>query len=108
MLNRLAVPSANEFRSTVTNPAGSPLWFTQCLAALIDRRDLTDEQMRGAISEVMAGIWSEAETAAVLVALRMKGETAIEIAAAAAVLRQHMVRLETVRDDILDTCGTGG
>jgi len=43
-----------------------------------------------------------------LVALRMKGETAVEIAAAAAVLRQHMVRLETGRDGVLDTCGTGG
>src|SRR5262245_3619863 len=61
-----------------------------------------------AIGEIMVGHWSEAETAAVLVALRMKGETAIEIAAAAAVLRQHMVRLEAGRDGVLDTCGTGG
>jgi anthranilate phosphoribosyltransferase len=38
----------------------------------------------------------------------MKGETAVEIAAAAAVLRERMIRLETDRDDVLDTCGTGG
>ena len=38
----------------------------------------------------------------------MKGETAEELAAAAAVLREHMVRLETGRPDVLDTCGTGG
>ena len=38
----------------------------------------------------------------------MKGETAAELAAAAAVLREHMVLLETGRDDVLDTCGTGG
>src|SRR5439155_22938279 len=47
-------------------------------------------------------------TAALLTALRMKGETAVEIAAAAVVLREHMVRLDTGRDDVLDTCGTGG
>ena len=38
----------------------------------------------------------------------MKGETAEEIATAAAVLREHMVRLETGRTDLLDTSGTGG
>src|SRR5439155_4928337 len=43
-----------------------------------------------------------------LVALRMKGETATELAAAASVLRRCMVPLETGRDDTLDTCGTGG
>jgi anthranilate phosphoribosyltransferase len=38
----------------------------------------------------------------------MKGETAVELAAAAAVLREHMLRLDTGRGDVLDTCGTGG
>jgi anthranilate phosphoribosyltransferase len=44
----------------------------------------------------------------VLVALHMKGETAAELAAAAAVLREHMVRLDTGGAAVLDTCGTGG
>jgi len=43
-----------------------------------------------------------------LTALRMKGETAAELAAAAAVLREHMIRFETGREDVLDTCGIGG
>jgi anthranilate phosphoribosyltransferase len=38
----------------------------------------------------------------------MKGETAEELAAAAGVLREQMVPLETGRDDVLDTCGMGG
>jgi anthranilate phosphoribosyltransferase len=46
--------------------------------------------------------------AALLVALRMKGETAEELAAAAAAMRERMVPLETGRSDVLDTCGTGG
>src|SRR5207249_3605722 len=50
----------------------------------------------------------EAETAALLIALRMKGESPVELAAAASVLREQMVRLETSHEGILDTCGTGG
>jgi anthranilate phosphoribosyltransferase len=78
------------------------------LALLVDRRDLDTGQMRALIAGLMTGRCTEAETAAVLVALRMKGETASELVAAALVLREHMVVLETDRDDVLDTCGTGG
>ncbi len=86
----------------------SPPWFTETLAALLAHRDLSREQMGRLMRDLIAGNCGEAETAALLVALRMKGETAVEIAAAAAVLREHMVRLETERTDVLDTCGTGG
>jgi anthranilate phosphoribosyltransferase len=64
--------------------------------------------MRSLMQEMIAGRLEDVETAALLAALRTKGETAEEIAAAAAVLREHMVRLETGQDDVLDTCGTGG
>src|SRR5207302_2084124 len=60
------------------------------------------------LGALMAGSISEAEIAAFLIALRMKGETAAELAAGAAVLREQMVRFETGRTDVLDTCGTGG
>lgn len=83
-------------------------WFGEALTTLLERRELSVEQMRGALGAVMTGRWSEAEIAALLIALRMKGETAGEIATAASVLREHMVRFETGRDDVLDTCGTGG
>jgi anthranilate phosphoribosyltransferase len=82
--------------------------FTQILAAVMERRDMTDEQMRSVLGDMITGRLGEAEMGAFLVALRIKGETADEIAAAASVLREHMVRLETGRDDVLDTCGTGG
>jgi anthranilate phosphoribosyltransferase len=83
-------------------------WFAETLATLLERRDLTESQMRCLMSEFVSGSCGETEIAALLVALRMKGETAEEIAAAAAVLREHMVRLDTGRDHVLDTCGTGG
>jgi anthranilate phosphoribosyltransferase len=83
-------------------------WFEDTLAALMDRRDLSREQMRGLMQVLMAGRCGEPEAAALLVALAMKGETAGEIAAAAEVLREHMVPLETGCPDAIDTCGTGG
>jgi anthranilate phosphoribosyltransferase len=82
--------------------------FAEILASLIDRRDLTGEQVQFVMTEMMAGRLPEAETAALLIGLRMKPESAAEVATAAAVLREHMVRFECGRDDVLDTCGTGG
>jgi anthranilate phosphoribosyltransferase len=86
----------------------TPFSLVPLLATLIERRDLTEEQMRGLFEEVIAGRAGEVETAALLIALRMKGETAPELAAAASVLRNHMVPLLTGPRDVLDTCGTGG
>jgi anthranilate phosphoribosyltransferase len=56
----------------------------------------------------MAGDWSEPEQAAFLIALRAKGETAGEVAAAARVLRSFAVAVPTSRTPLIDTCGTGG
>lgn len=85
-----------------------PLFLAECLGALADRRDLTSRQMQGAMREIMAGRWDDSQMASFLTALRNKGETAEEIAAAAAVLRENMVRLDVGGQEVLDTCGTGG
>jgi anthranilate phosphoribosyltransferase len=78
------------------------------MAALLEHRELTDQQMRLIMQDIMRGPCGELETAAFLTALRMKGETASELAAAAAVLREHMIPFEAGRTDLLDTCGIGG
>ncbi len=98
------------FRGMTTAPGSEQgsAWFGEVLQALVARRDLSEAQMRGAMEQMVSGRASEMEIAALLVALRFKGESAIEIATAAAVLRQHMTRVETGRDDVLDTSGTGG
>jgi anthranilate phosphoribosyltransferase len=88
--------------------AAPPPWFAPTLAALIERRDLTAVEMCALMHAVVGGDCGEAETAALLVALRMKGETADELAAAAAVLREYRVPFHAGRDGLLDTCGTGG
>jgi anthranilate phosphoribosyltransferase len=97
--------NVNKFKPVDTS---SLPWFEDTLAALLDRRDLSRGQVRLLMQAVMAGRCGEPEAAALLVALAMKGETAAEIAAAAEVLREHMVPLETGRADAIDTCGTGG
>jgi anthranilate phosphoribosyltransferase len=80
----------------------------EVLSALIARRNLADDTMRHMMEEMISGRCGEAEAAAFLIALRMKGETAEEIGSAAAVLREHMVRWDPGRPQVLDTCGTGG
>jgi anthranilate phosphoribosyltransferase len=90
------------------SPRPTPPIFLEAIACLLRKGDLDDRLMRSVIREMLQGVWEDTETAALLIALRMKGETAQEIAAAASVLREHMLRLETGRPDVLDTCGTGG
>jgi anthranilate phosphoribosyltransferase len=70
--------------------------------------DLTDEQTHQAFCQIMDGQWSEAQTAGLLVALAMKGETTDEIAGAARAMREHVVPIDTGGRDVIDTCGTGG
>jgi anthranilate phosphoribosyltransferase len=64
------------------------------------------EQVFGAI---MDGLLEPAQVAALLVALRIKGETGVEVAAAAHVMRQRAAHVEHADPDAaVDTCGTGG
>jgi anthranilate phosphoribosyltransferase len=75
---------------------------------LIQRQNLTDEQAAEAMQALMSGEASPALAAAFLTALRLKGETAAEIAAMARVMRQHALCIEPAAEVFVDTCGTGG
>lgn len=78
------------------------------LARLIDRHDLTAEEMQAAVGCVMDGQASEVEIAALLTALRTKGETVAEVVGAARAMNERAVRIESGLTGLLDTCGTGG
>ena len=95
-------------RSNMTPSSSAPAWLTTALEALLERRDLSAMHMCELMHGLLGGSCGEPETAAVLVALHMKGETADELAAAAAVLREYCLPLQVGRTDVLDTCGTGG
>jgi anthranilate phosphoribosyltransferase len=86
----------------------TPPWFSATLETLLERRNLSAAQMGELMHALLGGACGEAETAALLVALRMKGETAEELAAAAAVMRACGTPLDAGPGDLLDTCGTGG
>jgi anthranilate phosphoribosyltransferase len=85
-----------------------PASFAELLSLLVERRDLSDAHMRRLMDDLITGRCGEPEAAALLVALRMKGETVAEVAVAAAALREHMVHLDIGHDNVLDTAGTGG
>ncbi|MEX0938377.1 MAG: anthranilate phosphoribosyltransferase [Pirellulales bacterium] len=78
------------------------------LGSLAAGRDLSQEEMAETIDAIMEGSASESEIALLLTTLRAKGETVAEVAGAAQSLRRHMVPLDTRRQGVVDTCGTGG
>jgi anthranilate phosphoribosyltransferase len=74
---------------------------------LVRGNDLTQEQAAAAMEEIMTGVATPAQIAAFLTALHLKGETEVEIAGMAQVMRDKATH---VHHDgaLLDTCGTGG
>ena len=86
----------------------APTWFGELLPQLLSGQHLSAGQATEAIRDLVAGRVDPARAAAFLTAWRINGETAEEIAAAALVLREQMVRLVPVSGPVLDTCGTGG
>jgi anthranilate phosphoribosyltransferase len=83
------------------------------------RQSLSREEAHAVMTEVLTGQCSDAQIAALLVALHMKGETVEEIVGFAEAIRAAAVPLElssdsvldasgTGRDALVDTCGTGG
>ncbi len=83
--------------------------LAHAIRRLASGASLTLEETAEAVACLMAGDASPAQIAALLVGLRVKGETADEIAGAASALRDAMIRLHAERPDTLvDTCGTGG
>ncbi len=80
----------------------------QAIQKLLARQNLDAEEMRIVMRCIMTGNATDAQMAGFLIALRCKGETIDEIAAAADVMRELATRVNIVGDYIIDTCGTGG
>jgi anthranilate phosphoribosyltransferase len=78
------------------------------LARLAERKHLTQEESRAVFAQVMSGEATPAQIGGLLMAFRVKGETAEEIAGAAQTMRALSTRVEVVVPYLVDTCGTGG
>lgn len=71
-------------------------------------QDLSQNEMTLAVGSIMDGEGSPIQVAALLVALRAKGEKIEEITGAARAMRDRMNQISITRRPLIDTCGTGG
>jgi anthranilate phosphoribosyltransferase len=88
--------------------SSSPSSLTEALSRLVQMEDLPLELAERVFGELMDGTAGEVPTAALLTALRMKGEAVTEIAGAARAMFARATRVPVQRRGLLDTCGTGG
>ncbi len=89
----------------------SSVSITEALAYLLDGENLLADTTASVMRQIMSGEATPAQIAGFLIALRMKGETVTEITAAARVMREFATPMELpekLREQLIDTCGTGG
>ena len=82
--------------------------LTEAIDALASGHDLSADQAAATLAEIMAGNATEVQTAAVLIALRTKGETVEEVVGLARTMRRFATPVTPTRTDLIDTAGTGG
>jgi len=80
----------------------------ELLYKIYQRKDLAEEEMSALLGEIFSGNTTEAQIGAFMGALATKGETYAELAGAARAMRKKAIRIETMAQDVIDTCGTGG
>jgi anthranilate phosphoribosyltransferase len=82
------------------------------IAALLEkltrREDLGRDQAREVMRSIMSGALSDPQVAAILIALRTKGETVEEITGFVSAMREKSVTIPLRSENAVDTCGTGG
>lgn len=80
----------------------------EAIAKIVERQNLSLTETEAVMTEIMSGQATPAQIGAFLTALRIKGETAAEIAGCARIMRANAKRVQPKRTDVVDTCGTGG
>ncbi len=93
--------------------------IVEAIHKVVDRQDLTRDEAFSVMDAIMSGQATDAQIAAFLTALRMKGETVEELIGFARVMREKVSAVrtrgrvqtslsDTGREMLVDTCGTGG
>ncbi|MCK5834946.1 MAG: anthranilate phosphoribosyltransferase [Lentisphaeria bacterium] len=80
----------------------------ESLKKIVDRIDLTKEETKAVFQDIMSGNCTEAQIAAWVTALRMKGETSEEVAACVEIMREAVFSIECKDKFAVDSVGTGG
>ncbi len=78
------------------------------IAKAVEKQDINILDMEHVMRQIMTGEATAAQIAALLVALRMKGESVDEITAAASVMRDLASKVDISGDHVVDIVGTGG
>jgi len=78
------------------------------IAKLFEHKPLTADESEAAMDTIMSGNATQAQIGAYLAALRMKGESAEEIAGSARAMRAKAIRVQAQHTDLVDIVGTGG
>ncbi|MCH2160024.1 MAG: anthranilate phosphoribosyltransferase [Oleiphilaceae bacterium] len=78
------------------------------IAQIVEGQSLSTEDMKAVMQTVMTGEATDAQIGALLIALRMKGESIDEITGAAQVMRDLSASVNVDAQHLVDTCGTGG
>lgn len=80
----------------------------EVLAKVIGGDALSEAEAEAAMGKVMAGEATPPQLAALLTALRLRGESVEELTGFARGMRAHSLKVTTTRRPLVDTCGTGG
>jgi len=80
----------------------------EAIAKVVEGSNLSMSETESVMNEIMSGEATPAQIASFITALRIKGETAEEIAGCARIMQQHALQVNPKRTDVVDTCGTGG
>jgi anthranilate phosphoribosyltransferase len=78
------------------------------IKAVTEHKNLSSDDMTSVMRLIMTGEATPAQVGGFLIGLRMKGETVEEVAAAASVMRELSTRVDVDKQQLVDTCGTGG
>jgi anthranilate phosphoribosyltransferase len=86
----------------------TPVSFAAVFAEIAAPEGARAATVRAAFDAILSGAWTPAQIAGFVVALRLRGETAEVITAAASAMRDAMIAVDHGLEATLDTCGTGG
>ena len=79
----------------------------EMIVKVVEGRSLSEEEASAAMLDIVEGLATPAQISAFVVGLRMKGESAEEIAGLARIMRRYATRVEA-GSDVVDVVGTGG
>jgi anthranilate phosphoribosyltransferase len=80
----------------------------EAIAKLAEKAHLSEKEAEAVMSEIMGGVATQAQIAAYLMGLRLKGETVEEISGSVRAMREKAVGIRVADPLVVDTCGTGG